>query len=193
MKTQHTAAWSFHIDDVNDWASAEGLFTPEECDSIVAHCSKFRMVKAKAGSIKNIRDSRVVFVNPEGLEWVYSRVTSVVKDANAQFFKFDLWGFQEGMQFAEYNAPTGRYETHIDRAVGTACRKLSTVLLLSDPAKYVGGDLQLMLAGDDHPTPLTKVQGTLIMFPSFLPHRVTPVTEGQRHSLVGWVTGTPFK
>lgn len=193
MKHEHTPAWSFHTDPINDWAAAEGLFSADECSKIIEHCAKFKLSKAKAGSLKKIRDSRIAFVNPGGMEWVYSRITDVVKDANEKYFKFDLWGFQEGMQFTEYNAPAGRYETHIDRNFGAACRKLSTVLLLTDPDKYVGGELQLMLAGDNYPTPLTRTQGTLIMFPSFLPHRVTPVTEGQRHTLVGWITGKPFK
>lgn len=193
MKSHHTPAWSFYTDPINDWAAAERLFSHEECARIIEFCSKHKMTRAKAGNINNIRDSRIAFVNPEGLEWVYQRITDVAKDANEKYFKFDLWGFQEGMQFAEYIAPSGRYETHIDRHFGTACRKLSTVLLLDDPDEYIGGDLQLMLAGDDHPTSLIRTQGTLIMFPSFLPHRVTPVTEGKRHTLVGWITGKPFK
>ena len=193
MKSHHTPAWAFYNDPINDWASAEALFSVDECERIMEHCRRYKKIKASAGNIKNIRDSKVVFVNPEGMEWVYDRITQVVKDANEKYFKFDLWGFQEGMQFAEYAAPTGRYETHIDRNFGTACRKLSTVLLLTDPKDYTGGELQLMLAGDKHPTPLTRTQGTLIMFPSFLPHRVTPVTKGKRHTLVGWVTGKPFK
>lgn len=188
-----TPAWSFHTDAIMDWVASEQLFTSEECAKIIAHCSSLDMIDAKGGNLDNIRDSRIVFVNPDGLDWVYSKITNTVKDLNGQYFKFDLWGFQEGMQFTEYNAPAGRYETHVDRGFGIACRKLSTVLLLSDPDKYTGGELQLVLAGDGHPTSLTRKQGSLIIFPSFVPHRVTPVTEGQRHTLVGWVTGRPFK
>lgn len=193
MISQHTTAWSFHVDKVHDWAAAHALFSADECESIIDWCKKFKTVKAIASDIKNIRKSRVVFINPEGLEWVYERMSDVIKDANSRYFNFDLWGFQEGLQFAEYKAPGGRYETHVDRAMGTACRKLSTVLLLSDEDQYKGGDLQLMPAGDKHPTPLTRKRGSLIMFPSFIPHRVTPVTKGVRHSLVGWVMGPQFK
>jgi len=40
---------------------------------------------------------------------------------------------------------------------------------------------------------MDKQQGKLIMFPSFVQHRVTPVTKGERNSLVIWVTGNNFK
>jgi len=40
---------------------------------------------------------------------------------------------------------------------------------------------------------MKKEQGTLIAFPSHTLHEVTPITEGRRYSLVGWITGKPFK
>jgi hypothetical protein len=40
---------------------------------------------------------------------------------------------------------------------------------------------------------IPNVDGELILFPSFLMHRITPVTKGKRNSLVGWTTGKPFK
>jgi PKHD-type hydroxylase len=38
---------------------------------------------------------------------------------------------------------------------------------------------------------LTK--GSIIIFPSFVWHRVKPVTEGTRYSLVLWNLGKPYK
>ena len=110
---------------------------------------------------------------------------------NSQFFKFDLFGLAEGMQFTKYTAPGGKYGTHIDRITGGLTRKLSFTLQLSDPADYVGGDLQLHL-GDD-PLKMNREQGYVAVFPSYVLHEVTPVTEGTRYSLVSWITGAPFK
>jgi len=59
---------------------------------------------------------------------------------------------------------------------------------LSDPAAYLGGDLLLTLTG----THVSREQGSLIVFPSFLQHVVSPVIRGTRHVLVGWVHGPTF-
>jgi predicted 2-oxoglutarate/Fe(II)-dependent dioxygenase YbiX len=37
-----------------------------------------------------------------------------------------------------------------------------------------------------------KIKGTVTVFPSFVWHRVKPVTSGTRYSLVNWHQGRPF-
>ena len=61
---------------------------------------------------------------------------------------------------------------------------------LSDPADYVGGALQI--TSGDRPSDMPRDQGALVAFPSYMIHRVTPVTRGRRRSLVGWIGGPPF-
>jgi PKHD-type hydroxylase len=104
---------------------------------------------------------------------------------------FDIFGFQEGLQFTEYNAPSGHYGKHVDNIFNGQIRKLSVSVQLTDPTKYEGGNIELYLANE--PAIMTKKQGSLILFPSSVLHAVTPVTKGTRHSLVGWITGKPFK
>ena len=62
---------------------------------------------------------------------------------------------------------------------------------LTDPKKYVGGDL--LLYDSDKPTLTTRDQGSLVLFPSYVLHEVTTITKGERNSLVAWITGKPFK
>jgi PKHD-type hydroxylase len=38
-----------------------------------------------------------------------------------------------------------------------------------------------------------KEKGAVVMFPSYLMHRITPVTKGVRKSLVLWVGGNTFR
>ena len=77
-------------------------------------------------------------------------------------------------------------------------RKLSMTLNLSDPNDYEGGYLMFDL-GEHQPDSKNnkmeeiKKRGSLIIFPSFLYHQVSPVTKGTRHSLVCWILGAPFK
>ena len=68
---------------------------------------------------------------------------------------------------------------------------------LTDASTYEGGDLMLDL-GDHTMRGKYKVtdareQGTIIIFPSFLHHCVSPVTSGTRYSLVMWSLGEPWK
>jgi PKHD-type hydroxylase len=65
------------------------------------------------------------------------------------------------------------------------------VIQLSEPDEYVGGDLEIM-AGSDH-TKISRGKGNVIIFPSFLLHRVVPLIRGNRKSLVLWVGGGHYK
>lgn len=76
-------------------------------------------------------------------------------------------------------------------------RKISATINLNVPGDYEGGNLKFDLG--DHTTDrfheVTEIrpQGSIIVFPSFLKHQVTPVTKGTRYSLVAWMLGKPFK
>ena len=69
---------------------------------------------------------------------------------------------------------------------------------LTNPEEYEGGDLEFDFRDTDkgsQPRVCEEIRakGSVIVFPSFVWHRVTPVTEGTRHSLVCWNLGYPFK
>jgi len=107
------------------------------------------------------------------------------------------WGFtltgQEPTQIGRYKSTDeGFYDWHIDatRPENGIQRKLSISILLSDPSDFEGGELQLK-GVEDHKI-LTK-QGSIIVFPSFIEHRVTPVTKGVRYSAVTWASGPSFR
>ena len=90
----------------------------------------------------------------------------------------------------------GKYDWHVDTfwANPTMCdRKLSIVIQLSDSDDYVGGDFKFE---NEHPQPSVddiRQKGSVIVFPSFIKHCVTPVTKGTRHSLVSWIEGPKFR
>ncbi len=65
------------------------------------------------------------------------------------------------------------------------------VLQLSDPEEYEGGIFELFI--NKHVRELPKKKGMVALFPSYFMHRVTPVTKGERRSLVLWVSGPPFR
>jgi PKHD-type hydroxylase len=69
-------------------------------------------------------------------------------------------------------------------------RKLSLVVQLSSPDEYEGGGLEIMASSE--PVQVTKEKGLICAFPSFILHRVTPVTKGTRRTLVIWIAGPDF-
>jgi PKHD-type hydroxylase len=110
-----------------------------------------------------------------------------INDNSHQYY---LYGFAEHLQFAQYTAPGGKYDPHIDCIHNWLIRKLSVSVQLSDENSYEGGDLCINYGKD---IVMPRTQGMAIVFPSPAVHSVQPVTKGTRHSLVGWITGPRFK
>lgn len=76
-------------------------------------------------------------------------------------------------------------------------RKISMTINLNSPGEYEGGNLKFDF-GPHAPNRYHEVveirpQGSMIVFPSYTHHQVTPVTKGTRYSLVLWCLGYPFK
>jgi PKHD-type hydroxylase len=187
--------WTLELDHVENWTYMPNVFTPEECQSMIDYGKSVGLESAAVGRgelNETVRNSNVVFLNPDEFTTLYyQKLTEVVNELNARFFGFDLFSFGEALQFTEYTSPGGKYSSHIDRIVHGNIRKLSIVVQLSDPSDYEGGDFQTFFS--DLPDNLPKDRGTVLVFPSYVVHAVTPVTRGTRHSLVGWINGKPFR
>jgi PKHD-type hydroxylase len=72
-------------------------------------------------------------------------------------------------------------------------RKLGFTIQLSNPEDYEGGELQFYDGSKTRLEPELKEKGTLIVFPSFVWHRILPITKGTRYAVVGWIHGNHFK
>ena len=95
---------------------------------------------------------------------------------------------------ARYGAEReGHFDWHSDIGEGALAskRKLTMVVQLSAPGAYEGGALEVMPS--HHVIQACREQGSATLFPSVLLHRVTPVTEGERHSLTIWAHGPAFR
>jgi PKHD-type hydroxylase len=145
----------------------------------------------------NIRESHVSWmnVNQNNLH-IWNKLSNIVSDVNANFFNFDLTGFYEPAQLTYYDgSKNGHYTWHVDGISGKPgrCpRKLSMVLMLSDPSEFEGGELQIK-PHNDEPITLEQKKGRAWFFPSYVLHRVTPVTRGTRRTMVIWIGGPEFR
>lgn len=120
--------------------------------------------------------------------WLLERIQEIF-DRAARQFDFDISLPLEELKLMRYGNGN-RVAWHVDCGGGrTRTRKLTFTALLSLPAEFSGGELTL--AG--HPTQLHRDIGDVVVFPSFLAHKVTTVTRGTRHTLIAWAHGTPFR
>ena len=202
MKT-YSSVWPFSADHIHTWAYYENALTKEECEQIITYGNTIALEQAGIGTPTagvsghfdtniNYRNSLVGWIYPtDEIEWLFRRISSIILDLNENYFKFDLFGLIESLQFTRYDAPEGRYGFHIDKLFNGPIRKLSIVIQLSEEESYEGGNLELLIA--ENPGIVNKSQGYLVTFPSYTLHQVTPVTRGTRYSLVAWVTGPNFK
>ena len=155
--------------------------------------------------LKQKRDSNIVWMNDR---FIYREVQPFIHQANRLAnWNFD-WNFSESCQFTKYKL-NQFYDWHADSwdspynnpdnpDTHGKIRKLSVTCSLSDPKDYEGGELEFQFRNQDDPTVTRKCteilpRGSVVVFPSFVWHRVRPVTKGTRYSLVIWNLGYPFR
>ena len=152
------------------------------------------------GFDRGLRISNIagVYPNEENRD-LWQKFSTVFARVNSEFFQFNLSGFYEHMQLTYYEAAkdikdSGYYGWHMDLRLNEpgVMRKLSMSLMLSDPAEFEGGDLQIFIDGYG-PQTLEQKKGRAWFFPSWVLHRVTPVTKGVRKTVVLWSGGPAFK
>lgn len=172
----------------------EGAFSEQELNWLQNQAKNSeQQARLGGGSVnKEIRRSQVSWLeNKSDTKWVFDKLADVVSKMNAEHYGFDLTGFGEPLQLTNYDqSENGMYGWHQDSGGGIS-RKLSMAIQLTDPSEYEGGNLQVMQGSQ--PQNVRKQRGLIAIFPSFMLHQVTPVTQGSRQSLVAWVSGPAFK
>jgi PKHD-type hydroxylase len=170
-------------------------FTESELALIKEIANKIPKQKASVGNEGDVTEYRISDIcwidDNKETKWLYSKIADYAKIANNEMWDFDIWGYHDSLQYTTYYGDGGHYDWHLDLGPGLSNRKLSVVLQLSDPSEYEGGDLQMNVGGSILTVP--KEKGLLCFFPSFLLHRVTPLSSGTRTSLVTWLCGANLR
>jgi PKHD-type hydroxylase len=193
------------------------------CDDIVRYGLSQKEVLARTGGfqdkklskdemaiLKRRRHSNVTWLDDT---WIYKEIQPYVSLANKNAGWNFEWDWSEPLQFTKYKL-NQYYDWHCDsynkpydiknnKNQNGKIRKLSMTLQLTDGSEYEGGELEFDFRNYDPPLRdeskhlrqakeiLSK--GSIIVFPSFVWHRVKPVRKGTRYSLVMWCLGYPFK
>jgi PKHD-type hydroxylase len=199
----------------------KSALTPRFCDDVIKYANSQKEVMARTGGfgekelnkdevldLKRKRNSDLVWLNDT---WIYKEIHPFVHQANKNAgWNFD-WDRSESCQFTKYK-PGQYYDWHCDSwnkpyeiegPTKGKIRKLSMTCQLTDGSEYKGGELEFDFRQyephqRDESKHLRKApeilsKGSIIVFPSFLWHRVKPIMSGVRYSLVLWHLGYPFK
>ncbi len=181
------------------------------CNDIVKYGNQMKSKKTgiekdNSGSKFNLkkRNSNIKFFSDQA---IYDQIIYYVRKANESAnWNYDFDWVEEA-QYTIYKK-NQHYDWHCDQSsepyksddinFNGKTRKLSCTLLLNDTSKYEGGDFEFDFRNNKKGNNIKKAteltnQGDLIIFPSYVWHRVTPVTKGTRKSLVMWTIGSPFK
>ena len=192
--------WCFH-----------GAIPSRICDDIVRYGKQLQDQMAVTGGygdakrlnqkqikdLKQKRDSNIVWMNDR---WIYNEIHPYVHQANANAGWNFQWDFSESCQFTKYvGSKKQHYDWHTDsgprKNENGKIRKLSMPVALVDGNEYEGGDFEVNLNDPQkeaiHVIKPARLKGSVTIFPSFVWHRVTPVTSGTRYSLVNWHQGWP--
>ena len=200
-----------------NWYCYKGVISSRVCDSMVKLLNSSNKTRGTIGLIKDkdeknlsakekkfynkTRKSTVAFRNDK---WLYRYTHPWIHKANADAGWNFQWAISESCQLTEYG-PDQFYNWHVDQHVDHydegpfkgLTRKLSSVLVLNDATEYEGGKLEFWHRGEDKkdiystPEPM-KHKGSIVVFHSFIWHKVHPVTKGKRYSLTNWHCGNPY-
>lgn len=117
----------------------------------------------------------------------------IFQTINKKYYQYDLRNIYEFQLIKYYEG--GNYNWHCDYGISPQkriVRKLSLSIQLSNSKSYEGGELQL-IDYSNHTITIPTDLGTIAVFDSKLPHKVHPVTFGERISLVGWSSGPKLR
>ena len=194
----------------------KSALTPRFCDDVIKYGLQQKDAMALTGSygnkkltkqdvlnLKRKRNSDLVWLNDI---WIYKEIHPFVVEANKKAGWNFQWDSSQSCQFTKYKL-NQYYDWHCDSEHEIndkgKVRKLSMTCQLTDGSEYQGGELEFDFRNYDPPQRdeskhLVKCKeilpkGSIIVFPSFVWHRVKPVTKGVRYSLVVWNQGLPFK
>jgi len=204
---------------INTFAhSRQPLFSPEECGAIIDYGlnnwreeeGQIELPEHEQGhglnlTYRNVTSFKTSEEIPNDYEkWFVEKIYNnlLTFNDNPEFgYGFDLSGMNEPPILMKYEAPdlnkhnmAGKYDWHLDIGSddGMATRKISYIIHLN--SGYEGGELQWLIGNEPSYIERTSPKlGTITVFPTYLLHRISPMTSGIRYTLVGWIHGDSFR
>jgi len=173
-----------------DISSAE-ILSKEECEDIIKSCIDELWMPVKPVGDLDIHNSSRQKLKGDTEGFPFENIKEITKKANNEIYDFKLLGIidQDYPQVFRYQEK--EYQNyHLDITPMSPTRKLTFILILNNKNDKEGGNIEFLNTEMDENT---VTQGTILIFPSFLPYQITPVTKGEAHFVIGHVHGALFR
>lgn len=167
------------------------------CNELIQKCLKLPLhpgtIKKAVGQNEDasFRSSQIAWTDDAEIRGI---ISNYLLKANRMSFGLDA-DFIPSVQFSKYEEGS-YYNFHDDvdwyNSSTMYDRKVSITIQLSDETSYSGGDFEFSSSRLVTPSEFRN-QGTIIAFPSYIQHRVAPITQGVRYSLVCWMEGPRWR
>lgn len=199
----------------------KGALTDKFCDDVITRGNEEKENLAVTGKYENVGQDKLTEEQKNDLktqrnsniswlsdDWIYRTIHPFIHEANKRAGWNFEWDYSEACQFTKYklnqhyhwhkDSWEKSYDKPNDKNYHGKIRKLSVTCQLTDGSEYEGGELDFQPRDGEDPNIIipckeAKTRGSIIVFPSYVWHRVKPVTKGVRYSLVIWNLGYPFK
>lgn len=168
------------------------LFTKEECKKVLSECVDELWIPSTVIGDANFHKSQRQKLRGEVQGFPFTNIREITKSANESIYDFSLIGIidQDYPQVFKYSE-NDFYRMHLEITPMAPSRKITFIVNLSDPAEYEGGQINFLNIDAD--SKLISEQGSCLIFPSYIPYSIDPVTKGSKNIIVGHIHGALFK
>ena len=180
------------------------IITQQQCEEIIKQ-SERDWTDRSTTCDTGLRLSVVTWLYNDSDTWIYELICPKIEAIKERIWPEMNLQVLDGMQYTLYYPHGGRYGWHVDLMEDTeqeeSHRALSYSIILQDSDCFSGGDFKISktietktvvnyVPKQETITDLGHLTaGSIVMFPSIIPHMISPVTDNHRRSLVGWYEG----
>lgn len=168
------------------------LFTEEQCATIRSTFIDELWMKTKVVGDVDLHQGERQKLRGELSGFPFNDIREITKEANEKIFDFELLGIidQDYPQVFRYKE-NNYYNWHVEINPLATTRKLSFIVNLSNETEYTGGEIEFLNTSVENT--LVNTQGSIIIFPSFLPYQMKPILSGERNIIIGHIHGPLFR
>jgi hypothetical protein len=176
---------------VSTFLTYDNVFSPEECD-VIRHFGLNGLpdISENPEDIQ-INTKKNLMVKNQSNAWISDRITNIVNQTNETYYHFDiseladlqLWT-SSGNSYSDWITDIGKGEK--------STRKISIIVFLSNRNDYSGGQLSFKILDSYNIIDIPQNQGSLLLFPSYLPYKTEIISKGINYRIFTWMSGNAF-
>jgi len=172
------------IKDINNYIDSSFFEKePEECAALDAKSNRKKFLETKLIPFFKLKN-------------YLPNLWDIISATNLNNFGYDIIPFNDTCDSIHYNKYSSktkdRYDWHVDGSKSSLLDIKFTVLINISNKKYTGGEFKLFNTNEYIVNELSN-PGNMIMFRSYLNHKVEKVTSGERRTLAIFIKGPAFR